>query len=150
MTGAVERIGLKSTRIRAVSGEELVMSNANLLNTLVQNWSRLERRRVLLTLQLIRQTPPDTLAALPQELCAIVTGQPLAEFDRAHVTAFMPSSIDIELVFFVRSPRLTDFLEARQAVLLAILRRFAELGVHFAYPAQAAYTAAPDGRLIMP
>jgi small-conductance mechanosensitive channel len=150
MTGTVERIGLKSTRIRAVNGEELVMSNANLLNALVQNWTRLERRRALLTLQLTYQIPAETLAALPKELRAIVEAQPLAEFDRAHVTAFAPSSIDVELVFFVRSPELVDFLAARQAVMLAILRRFEELGIQFAYPTQTTFTAAPDGRFVMP
>jgi small-conductance mechanosensitive channel len=150
MTGTVERIGLKSTRIRAVNGEEAIMSNANLLNALVQNWTRLERRRALLTLQLVYRTPADLLARLPGELRAIVEGEKLASFDRAHVTAFMASSIDIELVFFVEAADLPDFLQVRQSVMLGILRRFAELGVEFAYPTQTTFTAAPDGRLIMP
>ena len=149
-TGTVERIGLKSTRIRAVTGEEVIMSNANLLNALVQNWTRLQRRRALLTLQLVYRTPPEVLARLPDELRAVVERQPLASFDRAHVTAFMASSIDLELVFFVEASDLPDFLEVRQAVMLNILRRFAELGVEFAYPTQTTFTAAPDGRLIMP
>ncbi|HYJ83241.1 MAG TPA: mechanosensitive ion channel domain-containing protein [Allosphingosinicella sp.] len=149
-TGTVERIGLKSTRIRAVSGEEVIMSNANLLNALVQNWTRLERRRALIVLQLVYRTPVETLERLPGELRAIVEREALARFDRAHVIAFNPSSIDIELVFFVEASDLPDFLEVRQAVMLGILRRFAELGVEFAYPTQTTFTAAPDGRLIMP
>jgi small-conductance mechanosensitive channel len=150
MTGTVERIGLKSTRIRAASGEEAIMSNANLLNALVQNWTRLERRRAFLTLQLVYRTPADLLARLPDELRAIVEREKLASFDRAHVTAFMASSIDIELVFFVEAADLPDFLQVRQSVMLGILRRFADLGVEFAYPTQTTFTAAPDGRLIMP
>jgi small-conductance mechanosensitive channel len=150
MTGTVERIGLKSTRIRAVNGEEAIMSNANLLNTLVQNWTRLERRRALLTLQLVYRTPAEVLAQLPHELRALVERQPLARFDRAHVTAFNTSSIDLELVFFIESDDLRDFLQARQEVMLDILRRFAELDVGFAYPTQTTFTAAPDGRLVMP
>jgi small-conductance mechanosensitive channel len=150
MTGTVERIGLKSTRIRAVNGEEVIMSNANLLNALVQNWARLERRRALITLQLVYRTPVELLAQLPNELRAIVERQPLARFDRAHITAFMASSIDLELVFFVEASDLPDFLEVRQAVMLDILRRFAELGVEFAYPTQTSFTAGPDGRHIMP
>ena len=149
-TGTVERIGLKSTRIRSVNGEEVIMSNANLLNALVQNWTRLERRRALLTLQLVYRTPPDILARLPDELRAIVDGQPLARFERAHIIGFAASSIDLELVFFVEAADLPDFLAARQAVMLDILRRFAELGVEFAYPTQTTFTAAPDGTLIMP
>ena len=149
-TGTVERIGLKSTRIRSVGGEELIVSNANLLNARLQNWTRLERRRALMTLSLVYQTPPERLAQLPGELEAIVRRQPLASFDRAHITQFAASSIDLELVFFVDSISLPEFLQARQEVMLDILRRFAELDVQFAYPTQTTFTAAPDGRLIMP
>jgi small-conductance mechanosensitive channel len=149
-TGTVERIGLKSTRIRAVNGEEVIMSNANLLNALVQNWTRLQRRRALMILQLVYRTPPEVLERLPDELRAIVERQPLARFDRAHITAFNVSSIDLELVFFVEAPDLPDFLQTRQAVMLGILRRFAELDVEFAYPTQTSFTAGPDGRHIMP
>ncbi|HEX8263259.1 MAG TPA: mechanosensitive ion channel family protein [Allosphingosinicella sp.] len=149
-TGTVERIGLKSTRIRSVGGEELIVSNANLLNTRLQNWTRLERRRALVALSLVYQTPPELLETVPAELEAIVRRRKHARFDRAHLVKFAPSSLDYELVFFVDSHQLADFLEARQAVMLDILRRFAELGIQFAYPSQASFTAAPDGRLIMP
>jgi small-conductance mechanosensitive channel len=149
-TGTVERIGLKSTRIRSVGGEEVIISNAKLLDTRLQNWSRLEHRRALVTLQLTHQTPPDLLARLPDELAAIVGREPLAVFDRAHLAAFAASSIDLELVFYVQSADLDAFMLARQQILLAILRRFAELGVSFAYPTQTTFTAAPDGRLVMP
>lgn len=149
-TGTVERIGLKSTRIRSVGGEEVIVSNANLLNAKLQNWTRLERRRALMTLNLVYQTSPETLARLPQELAQIVERQPLASFDRAHIIQFSASSIDLELVFFVDSHDLPAFLQARQEVMLAILGRFEELGVQFAYPTQTTFTAAPDGRLVMP
>jgi small-conductance mechanosensitive channel len=149
-TGTVERIGLKSTRIRSVNGEELIVSNANLLNARLHNWTRLERRRALMLLNLPHQTPPDLLERLPDELKAIVERERHTQFDRAYLTAFAASSIDIELVFFVDSSSLAEFLQARQAVMLSILRRFGELGIRFAYPSQAAFTAAPDGRLIMP
>jgi small-conductance mechanosensitive channel len=149
-TGVVERIGLKSTRVRSVNGEEVVISNDNLLNTRIQNWALLQHRRALMTLSLVYQTPPDLLTRLPDELRDIVERQPLARFDRAHVSAFAPSSIDVELVFFVESSDFVRFMETKQAVMLAILRRFAELGVGFAYPTQTTFTAAPDGTLIMP
>ncbi|HEX8125671.1 MAG TPA: mechanosensitive ion channel family protein [Allosphingosinicella sp.] len=149
-TGTVERIGLKSTRIRSVNGEELIVSNANLLNARLQNMTRLEHRRVLMVLNLVYSTPAGQLAALPGELRAIVERQPRARFDRAHLTAFAASSIDIELVFFAESHDFAAFMDTRQAVMLGILRRFAELGIDFAYPTQTTYTAAPDGRLIMP
>ncbi|MEA3053496.1 MAG: hypothetical protein QOG72_2399 [Sphingomonadales bacterium] len=149
-TGTVERIGLKSTRIRSVNGEEVIVSNANLLNARLQNMTRLERRRVVMILNLVYRTPAEILAALPEELHKIVERQPPARFDRAHLSAFAGSSIDLELVFFVEAHDYPSFMEARQGVMLGILRRFAELDVEFAYPTQTTFTAAPDGRLIMP
>ncbi|HEX6375483.1 MAG TPA: mechanosensitive ion channel domain-containing protein [Allosphingosinicella sp.] len=149
-TGTVERIGLKSTRIRSVGGEEVIVSNANLLNARLQNWTRLERRRALMTLSLPFETPPDVLAQLPGEFKAIVERQHQAVFDRAHLVKFAASAIELELIFFVNSNDLPAFLQARQAVMLDILRHLSELGIRFAYAAQTSFTAAPDGRLIMP
>ena len=150
VTGTVERIGLKSTRIRSVNGEEVIVSNAELLKSRLQNMTRLERRRAVIALSLVYQTAPQLLAAVPAELEAIVRRQPHSRFDRAHLVRFAPSSLDFELVFIVDSPRFEDFLDEREAVMLDIMRRFAELGIQFAYPSQASFTAAPDGRLIMP
>jgi small-conductance mechanosensitive channel len=112
--------------------------------------TRLEHRRVLMVLNLVYNTPVERLAALPEELKAIVERQPGARFDRAHLIAFAASSIDLELVFFADAPDYASFMNARQAVMLGILHRFAELGIDFAYPTQTTLTAAPDGRLIMP
>lgn len=149
-TGTVERIGLKSTRIRSVNGEEVVVSNANLLNTRLQNWTRMEHRRVVMILALVYRTDPEQLARLPRELQAIVERQPLARFDRAHIFQFGASSIDLELVFFAETTSYSDFMETRQEVMLGILRRFAELEIEFAYPTQTSFTAGPDGRHVMP
>jgi len=149
-TGTVERIGLKSTRVRSLSGEEVVISNDKLLNTKIQNWAMLLRRRTVMTLPLIHQTPPDLLARLPEEIKAIVEAEEQTSFDRAHVSVFSPSSIDLEFVFFVDSADYNLFMDVKQRILLAVLRRFAELGVSFAYPSQTTFTAAPDGSLVMP
>ena len=99
---------------------------------------------------LVYQTAPELLARVPLEVKEIVEAQPLGTFDRCHATLFAPSSIDFELVFFVESPDYHNLMGVRQAVLLGIIRRFAELGVTFAYPTQTSYTAAPDGTMIMP
>jgi small-conductance mechanosensitive channel len=148
--GTVEHIGLKTTRIRALSGEQLVMANTQLLNQQVANLRRIEERRVLLTFGIIYQTPPDVLDALPGHVQALVAAVPDCRFDRCVFTGFGPSSLDFELVFFVTVPDLAAMLAARQAVGFAIVRRFAELGVEFAYPTQTSFTAAPDGRHIDP
>lgn len=148
--GTVEHIGLKTTRIRALSGEQLVMANTQLLNQQVANLRRIEERRVLLTFGIIYQTKPDVLDALPGEMQALVEAVPNCRFDRCVFTGFGASSIDFELVFFVTVPELAAMLVARQAVGFAMVRRLADLGVEFAYPTQTSFTAAPDGRLIDP
>jgi small-conductance mechanosensitive channel len=149
-TGTVERIGLKSTRIRSVNGEEVIVSNTNLLNLQLQNWAPLEQRRALMTFGVTYQTKADVLAQIQHELRAVVEREPLATFDRAHAFRFGASSIDFELVFHVAGADYTAFMETRQAVMIGMMRRFEELGVEFAYPTQVSFTAAPDGKLIMP
>jgi len=149
-TGTVEHIGLKTTRIRALSGEQLVMANTKLLDQQVANLRRIEERRVVMNFGLVYQTPPDRLEALPGQLQALVEKVPATRFDRAVFTGFGASSLDFELVFFVTDPALEAMLSARQAVGFAIVRRFAELGLEFAYPTQTTFTAAPDGRLVDP
>jgi small-conductance mechanosensitive channel len=149
-TGTVEHIGLKSTRVRSLNGEEVVMSNTKLLEQQLQNWAMLQRRRAVMHFGLVYQTPAELLAQVPGELKAIVERQKLAEFDRCHAFQFGPSSIDFELVFHVASAEMPEFMEVRQNVMLDILRRFEALGIAFAYPTQTTYTAAPDGTLVMP
>ncbi len=150
MTGTVEQIGLKTTRIRALGGEQVIMSNANLLNERVQNWTKLQRRRGVMTFGVTYQTTPETLARIPLEVKEIVAAQPLAEFDRCHAIQFAASSIDFEMVFHVESAEMADFMAVRQAIMLGMVRTFAELGVDFAYPTQTSFTAAPDGTLVLP
>jgi small-conductance mechanosensitive channel len=149
-TGTVEQIGLKSTRIRSLGGEEVVVSNTNLLNMQLQNWALLERRRVTMQFGLTYQTPPERLAQVPMEVREIVSAQPLATFDRCHAIQFAPSSIDFELVFHVEAAAFEALADTRQAIILAILARFAALEIAFAYPTQTSFTAGPDGRPIDP
>ena len=149
-TGTVEHIGLKTTRIRSLGGEQVVVSNANLLNQQLQNWALLERRRVVMHFGIIYQTPPEQLAQVPHEVKAILDRQPLAAFDRCHAFQFGASSIDFELVFHVESPSFTDMMQVRQELVVGMARRFAELGIDFAYPTQTGFLAGPDGKAIDP
>lgn len=148
--GTVEAIGLKSTRIRAVSGEEIVVSNANLLSKELRNLAQLSLRRQFVTLSLVYQTPPETCRALPGLLRDLVESIEDCSFGRCGLETFSPSSIDFQLVFEVHA---TDPLEAadrKHEVLVRILQLFAEKGIQFAYPTQTTFTAAPDGRMVMP
>lgn len=148
--GVVDRIGLKTTRLRALSGEIVILSNANMLNQQINNFAAFEDRRVVMPIQLIYQTHPDILDSIPAELRRIVDSVPNCRFDRAHFTQFNTSSLDYELVFFVDQPGVEEMMDARQAVGLAILRRFRALDVDFAFPAQTSYLAGPDGRIVDP
>jgi len=149
-SGTVEQIGLKTTRVRAITGEEVVISNANLLNKELHNMARLNRRRHVLTLGVVYQTPPEVCAAIPGMIEEIVEAHPKCKLVRCGMTTFGASSLDYEVQFDVLSEAYDEVFAARSAVCIAILRRFNDEGIEFAYPTQTSFTAAPDGRLVMP
>ncbi|MEY4270562.1 MAG: hypothetical protein RLZZ58_1778 [Pseudomonadota bacterium] len=148
-TATVERIGLKSTRLRSVNGELLVVSNTNLLAKEISNFAHLDRRRVRLMFGLVYHTPVDMLRALPDRLAALaVPGG--HEFIRAGVRALGASTIDCELVVDVHSDDLAAVLAARHTLAIDLLENLAAGGYALGYPTQTTYTAAPDGTLVMP
>lgn len=148
-TATVERIGLKSTRLRSVGGEAKVISNANLLQKEITNFADIEVRRLAMPVSLIYQTPPEKALRVPDILKQVVESAG-AEFQRAGFSGFGPSSLDFELFFFVHGSDIDHAVAVRHAVGLAILKRFAEEGLEFAYPTQTTFTAAPDGTMIYP
>lgn len=148
-TATVERIGLKSTRLRSVNGELLVISNTNLLSKEITNFAHLHRRRVSFVLNIIYQTSPEKLRALP----ALLEEQVKAaghEFIRSSFVTFSASSLDFELLFDVFSENYDEVVAARSEVAIRIIAALGEAGYDFAYPTQTSFTAAPDGTMIMP
>lgn len=150
VVGTVDHIGLKTTRLRALSGEVVVMSNANLLNQQINNFNDFSHRRVVLLIEVIYQTDTDLLARIPVEIEKIVKQVPDCQFDRCHLLQFAPSALDYELVFGVEKSDVKSMADARQAVMIAVIRRFAELNIQFAFPAQVSYLAGPDGLIAEP
>ncbi len=148
-TARVERIGMKSTRLRALSGEEKIISNSKLLEMEITNNTQTIYRRVTFLLNLVHHIEPDLAAKIPDILKEVVEAHK-AEFIRAGFTAFAPSSLDFQLVFDVPSDDIEVMFATRHAVGIAIAQRFAKDGIEFAYPTQTTYTAAPDGTLVMP
>ena len=134
--GTVEHIGLKSTRIRSLSGEQIVFSNGDLLGSRVRNYRRMHQRRVVFPFGLTYDTRPDALAALPDLVRQIIEAQDHATFDRCHFKAFGASSLDFETVYFVDSPLYEVYMDVQQAVNLALVRAFAERDLAFAFPTQ--------------
>jgi small-conductance mechanosensitive channel len=148
--GVVEAIGLKSTRIRAQTGEEIIVSNANLLSKELHNHARVTDRRVIQPLSLVYHTPPDTCAALPGLLEEALNALPKTKFIRCGLDGFAPSNLDFVLHYDLKVARIEELLDLKHAANLAILKLFAEHGIAFAYPTQTTYTAGPDGTLVMP
>lgn len=149
-SGTVESIGLKTTRIRAITGEEIVVSNANLLSKDVHNMARLHRRRQVLTFGVIYQTAPETCARIAEIVREEIEAIGKCQFVRCGMTGLGASSLDYEAQFDVLSHDFETAFAARNDACIALLRRFAREGIAFAYPTQTSFTAAPDGKMIMP
>ncbi len=150
VTGRVEAIGLKTVRIRSQSGEEVIVGNTKLLGDQIANLAHIDERQVVMVVGVTYQTKPALLDRIPAEIEQIVATSPNARFDRAHFVRFADSSLDFEIVFFSAGQAFKTMMDVRHAVGLAILRRFDELGIDFAYPTQVALTARADGRVIDP
>jgi len=148
--GTVERIGLKTTRLRSMTGELVVMANTKLLEREIHNFTGGRVRRSRLTFGLVYQTAPDELEKVSSIAKGAVECRKGCHFVRCAIRGFGPSSIDFELVYDASSIDQNKVAADRTAVALAVLRAFAEHGLEFAYPTQTTFTAAPDGTLVMP
>ncbi|MGA0605165.1 mechanosensitive ion channel family protein [Phenylobacterium sp. VNQ135] len=148
-TATVERIGLKSTRLRAVTGERKIVSNANLLQKEITSFQTLDHRRLKFAIGVIYQTAPALAERIPDILREIVEAEG-GVFVRAGFVNFGASALDFEVEYDVFRPDWDEVYAVRHRIGLAILRRFRAEGVEFAYPTQTTFTAAPDGRMIMP
>jgi small-conductance mechanosensitive channel len=134
--GDVEDIGLKSTRIRSLSGEELIFSNTDLLNSRIRNYKRLEKRRISFTIGVIYGTPVEKLKKIPGMVKEIITPLENADFERTHLKTLGDFSLDFTIVYYVLKPEYSSYLDIQQAINLEIYRRFEEEGIEFAYPTQ--------------
>lgn len=146
--GNVEYIGIKTTRLRSLSGEQIVMSNADLLASRVRNFGRMAERRVVFTLGVTYETPRDKLMKLPPLIRRIVEEQPMARFDRSHFASYGDFSLNFETVFYVLSADYNQYMDVQQEIFFRIHQAFEALGVEFAYPARKLWLAsapAPDG-----
>ena len=138
--GSVERIGLKTTRLRSLGGEQLVVGNSDLINARIRNLGRMADRRGSLKLGVTYDTPRELLARIPGWIEEIVGAREAVRFDRCHLTGFADSAIEFDTVFYMTVPEYDRFLDAKQTILLAIHERFDRHGVAFAYPTRVVYT----------
>lgn len=138
-TGTVEHVGLKTTRIRSLSGEQVIFSNSDLLKSRIRNFKRMEERRVLFTIGVTYQTGYDSLRRIPVIVREVVEAQPNTRFDRCHFKAFGDFALLFETVYFVSMPEMVPFMDAQQGINLELYRRFQEEGIEFAYPTQTVF-----------
>lgn len=136
LMGTVEHVGLKTTRIRSLSGEQLIFSNGDLLSSRIRNFKRMQERRVVFSLGVVYDTPDDKLDAIPGLIREIIEAQEQARFDRTHFRAFGAFSLDYEVVYYVLTPDYNIYMDIQQAINLAIFREFAKQGIDFAFPTQ--------------
>jgi small-conductance mechanosensitive channel len=134
--GTVEHIGIKSTRLRSLSGEQIVISNADLLKSRLRNYGRMSERRVVFTVGVTYETPSDKLELIPPLIRGIVEAQSGTRFDRSHFAAHGAASLDFETVYYVLSADYNQYMDIQQTINMRIHREFERLGVEFAYPTQ--------------
>lgn len=132
--GTVEYIGLKTTRIRSLSGEQIVFSNSDLLKSRVRNYKRMFERRVVFSIGVTYQTPFEKVAWIPGKIKEIIEAQPLARFDRAHFKEYGDSALVYEAVYHVKSPDFNAYMDVQQTINLDLYKTFTENGIEFAYP----------------
>lgn len=141
--GTVERIGLKTTHLRSLSGELVVLANGDLLASRIRNYKRMFERRVVFGFGVTYGTPPADLARIPELLRDIVARQHLARFDRAHLATFGASALEFEVVYYVRDPDYNRYMDTQQAINLELIEALQAAGVEFAFPTQTIHLAAP-------
>jgi small-conductance mechanosensitive channel len=134
--GSVEAIGVKSTRLRSLSGEQLVLSNADLLKSRLRNYGRMMERRVVMTHNVTYDTPLQLLREIPGIIREAIEAQGDTRFDRAHFAKHGAASLDFESVYYVLSADYNRYMDIQQAINLQIHERFADRAIEFAYPTQ--------------
>lgn len=137
--GTVERIGIKTTRLKSVDGEQLVFSNADLTDSRVQNYKRMKRRRIAFNIGVTYETPAKALEEIPAIVERIITGVKGADFDRAHFHSYGDSSLNYEIVYFVRGNDYKKYMDIQQQINVALFGEFAKRKIEFAYPTQTIY-----------
>ncbi|GAB5518377.1 MAG: mechanosensitive ion channel family protein [Rhodothermales bacterium] len=134
--GNVEKIGIKTTRLRSLSGEQLIFSNSDLLGSRIRNYKRMYERRIVFGIGVTYQTEKAQLEAIPGMMRTIIESLDDVRFDRCHFKAFGNFSLDFETVYYVTQPDFALYMDRQQSINLGLFEQFAEAGIEFAYPTQ--------------
>lgn len=141
IAGTVENVGVKTTRIRSIGGEQIVMSNTELLKQTVSNYKRLRERRIVFGFGVTYDTTPEQARAIPAVVRQVVEASDQLRFDRAHFKAFGDSSLDYEVVYIVLDPAYNVYMDQQQRINLELMQKLAEMDVGFAFPTRTVHVA---------
>lgn len=139
LLGTVEHVGLKTTRVRSLSGEQLVFANADLLRSRIRNYKRMFERRVVFSIGVTYQTPHEKLARIGSLIRDVIQAEEDTRFDRAHFQAYGDSSLNFEVVYYVLKPDYNLYMDIQERINLELYRRFEAEGIEFAYPTRTLY-----------
>jgi len=142
--GTVEYVGIKTTRLRTLSGEQLVCSNTDLTNSRVHNFKRMQERRIAFSFGLVYATPVEKLSSIPGQIKRIIEGLGELRFDRAHFKSFGNFSLDFEVVYYVLSADYNFYMDKQQAINLKLFELFQSEGIEFAFPTQTIFMSRVD------
>jgi small-conductance mechanosensitive channel len=134
--GTVTKIGIISTRIKLLQGEELIISNKNLISTSVRNFKKLERRRIVFAVKVTSETPIEKLKKIPKIIGTIIDNSELAELDRVHFQQFGDFSLDFEVVYYITTGDYNKYMDTQQQINYGILEEFEKEKIEMAYPTQ--------------
>ncbi len=140
-TGTIEKIGLKTTRMRSENGEQLIFSNTDLLSSRIRNNRRMQEKRTLIVIGVTYETPPEKLRKVPQLLEQAASGQPLIRFERAHIKGLGASAIEFDFIFWMAVNPERAHLDQQQEIIIRVIENFNKAGIDFAYPTQTVFLA---------
>ena len=141
--GTVEHVGIKTTRVRSLSGEVLVFANSHLTSSRIRNFQLMKERRVVLNFGLVLQTPVDKVKAVPRVVKDIILNTEKVKLDRVHFSGLGESALQFEAVYFVQDPDFNLYMDLNQRILLSILEAFEAEGVRLAYPTRTLFHEGP-------
>lgn len=140
-SGTVEYVGIKTTRLRSLSGEQLVFANKDLLESRIQNYKRMRERRVVHTVGVVYSTPIEKLDKIPTWITEIINAEPMFRLDWCYFVGYGASSLDFEVAFYVKDPDLNTTMKYQQQWLMSTFKKLKAEGVDFAFPSQTVYLA---------
>ncbi|MCX7641596.1 MAG: mechanosensitive ion channel family protein [Elusimicrobiales bacterium] len=139
ISGIVEEVGLKSTKIRTLQGEVIIITNSKVSEEIIQNFSKMKERRVSVKIGITYNTPLDKIKHIASIIEKIIKTQSNTRFERANLIQFSNSSLDFEFVYYINSPDYIEYIKTNEEILIEIAKQFKKEGVEFAYPTQTIY-----------